>query len=106
MAQRAVAKRLSPAQRRDGTETKMTATQQITPATIAYDARRCITEYRSAQRFSVERDSWVVLTIRCGFYELSDSRSGQSYTLAREYTDEARLTAHWAGFLASHKANC
>jgi hypothetical protein len=83
----------------------MTATQQITPATIAYDARICIREYRTAQRFSVERDSWVVLSVSHGYYKLSDSRSGQFYTLAPEYTDEARLTAHWAGFLASHKAN-
>jgi len=79
--------------------------QTLTDAQMEQDVRLCVREYRTAQRFSTTRDSFVVLRVRHGNYQLSDDRSEKSYSLAREYTDESRLLAHWRGFVATHAAN-
>ena len=77
----------------------------MTPATLHYDARITATTNSLVQRYSDERDSWIVLSVEGSEYVLHDQRSGATSRLCREATNEARLAAHWAGFCETHKVS-
>ena len=72
---------------------------------LHYDAHIMVTTHSLVQRYSDERDSWVVLSAEGDRFVMRDQRSGATHSLCCEYTPEARLAAHWTGFCASHKVS-
>lgn len=82
---------------------ELSIAQQITADDITRDARLAVNNVAS-QRYSVERDSWVTLRRAYDMFVMLDQRTQAEHTLFVSVTDEARLTAHWAGFLIAHKA--
>lgn len=61
------------------------------------DAHIMTTTNAARQRYSERHDGLVFLD-RDGAHYVMRSPSGAEHWLAVEYTDEARLAAHWTGF--------